>query len=214
MEYVIGSFFTKDDMPQYCYTLYSLWGNPYKKRERGFPRGQKAAAKGMILLFSAMKLHFNLNSTQRDNEITVGGYTAWYPKHNLPTTPSVQIAIHTPYFLPSPYVLGSGYQGGKAYELRVFMEFRTAYKLDIYGTLGGIRNRGPPMLNSKLEETHLLPSPYQTNCTDYLKEWRERGGKGPLISLRNDGAQSEQILLQANRLIKSWDRYISSPVLR
>ncbi|GIX68696.1 uncharacterized protein CDAR_47901 [Caerostris darwini] len=38
MEYVMGSFFTKDDMPQYCYTLYSLWGNPNKKRER-IPKG-------------------------------------------------------------------------------------------------------------------------------------------------------------------------------
>ncbi|CAL1283103.1 unnamed protein product, partial [Larinioides sclopetarius] len=69
----------------------------------------------------------------------------------LPISPSVQIAIHTPYFLPSPYDSGNNYQGGKAYELRLLMD-----------------------------ETHLLPSPYQTNCTDYLKMWRENGGKGPV----------------------------------
>ncbi|GIY71229.1 uncharacterized protein CDAR_540691 [Caerostris darwini] len=144
MEYVMGSFFTKDDMPQYCYTLYSLWGAPNKKRER-IPKG------------SIMKFHFNLNATKRSSEITVAGHTAWFPKFSLPTTPSVQIGVHTPYFLPSPYVMGSGYQGGKAYELRVLME-----------------------------ETHLLPSPYQTNCTDYLKEWRERGGKGPVNQISSD----------------------------
>ncbi|GFU95322.1 hypothetical protein TNCV_4309211 [Trichonephila clavipes] len=38
MEHVMGSFFTKNELPQYCYTLYSLWGNPDKKRER-IPKG-------------------------------------------------------------------------------------------------------------------------------------------------------------------------------
>ncbi|KAG8174167.1 hypothetical protein JTE90_021983, partial [Oedothorax gibbosus] len=28
--------------------------------------------------------------------------------------------------------------------------------------------------------TKRLPAPYRTNCTDYLKLWRENGGRGPL----------------------------------
>ncbi|GFT65986.1 uncharacterized protein NPIL_98081, partial [Nephila pilipes] len=30
------------------------------------------------------------------------------------------------------------------------------------------------------EERRLLPAPYQTNCTDYMTSWRNRGGIGPL----------------------------------
>lgn len=30
------------------------------------------------------------------------------------------------------------------------------------------------------EEKHLLPPPYQTNCTDYMSVWFERGGIGHL----------------------------------
>ncbi|XP_054713722.1 uncharacterized protein LOC129223181 [Uloborus diversus] len=33
------------------------------------------------------------------------------------------------------------------------------------------------------EETRLLPSPYESNCTDYLQTWRERGGKAPVNQL-------------------------------
>ncbi|KAG8175286.1 hypothetical protein JTE90_024403 [Oedothorax gibbosus] len=28
--------------------------------------------------------------------------------------------------------------------------------------------------------TERQPAPYRTNCTDYLKMWRENGGRGPL----------------------------------
>ena len=33
MEYVLGSFYTKDVLPQFCFTIYSKWGNPNKERE-------------------------------------------------------------------------------------------------------------------------------------------------------------------------------------
>ncbi|GBN31772.1 hypothetical protein AVEN_169556-1, partial [Araneus ventricosus] len=138
MDNVMGSFYTKDELPSYCYTMYSLWGSPNKIREQI----QKGAR---------MTLEFDLKASGRDEPITMENVTGYIPKRNLPTSPSVQIAIHTPYFLPSPFAIGSNYQGGKAYELRLLME-----------------------------ETHLLPSPYQTNCTDYLKSWRENGGKGPV----------------------------------
>ncbi|GFU95258.1 uncharacterized protein TNCV_4308571 [Trichonephila clavipes] len=46
------------------------------------------------------------------------------------------------------------------------------------------RLTGIMKLNEQLtdvsEETHLLQSPYQTHCTDYLKTWRENGGTGPI----------------------------------
>ncbi|XP_054718986.1 uncharacterized protein LOC129228332 [Uloborus diversus] len=73
------------------------------------------------------------------------------PRFNPPTNPAVQMAVHSPYFLPSPYLEGTTYQGGRAYELRLNME-----------------------------ESHLLPTPYQTNCTDYMLIWKQRGGEAPI----------------------------------
>ncbi len=32
-------------------------------------------------------------------------------------------------------------------------------------------------------EKRLLPAPYDTNCTDYVKLWRENNGTGPLNDL-------------------------------
>ncbi|GFS80952.1 uncharacterized protein NPIL_62591 [Nephila pilipes] len=136
MDHVMGSFFTKDDLPQYCYALYSLWGKPNKKRER-IPKG------------SIMRFHFYLNYSRRDKPANDTGI--WKPLFNAATNPVLQIAIHTPYFLPSPYLEGSMFEGGRSYEVRVTME-----------------------------ETHLLQEPYQTNCTDYMKMWRENEGKGPV----------------------------------
>ncbi|XP_054718982.1 uncharacterized protein LOC129228330 [Uloborus diversus] len=136
MENVLGSLYSKDDLPQYCYTIYSLWGNPEKKRT--------LLSKGAI-----MKLHFFMNQSvkyKKDGTMK--------PEYSLPSSPSIQIAVHSPYFLPSPYLEGSNYLGGRAYELRLTMS-----------------------------ETHLLPFPYQTNCTDYMTVWRERQGKAPINQL-------------------------------
>ncbi|GIY93331.1 uncharacterized protein CEXT_45861 [Caerostris extrusa] len=118
MEYVMGSFFTKDDMPQYCYTLYSLWGDPDKKRER-IPKGQNSL---LDTLFRerggnrSHKFHFNLNATKRSSEITVGGHTAWFPKFPLPTSPSVQIAVHplTSFPAPTSWAVGTREEGLRA----------------------------------------------------------------------------------------------------
>ncbi|GFY56006.1 uncharacterized protein TNIN_417871 [Trichonephila inaurata madagascariensis] len=160
MEYVMGSFFTKDELPQYCYTLYSLWGNPDKKRER-IPKG------------SIMRFHFYLNASRRGGPNPTTG--EWIPAFNTPTTPSLQIAIHSPYFLPSPYNDGSTFSGGRSYELRVLME-----------------------------ETHLLQSPYQTNCTDYLKTWRENGGTGPINQMTyvlEEGYKNSGGIIVSRRLL-------------
>ncbi|GIY40360.1 uncharacterized protein CDAR_480021 [Caerostris darwini] len=135
MEYVLGSFYTRDELPQYCYTLYSLWGNPNKTRER-FQKG------------AIMRLHFFLNASGRANP---GADGMFRPSRNLPSSPAIQIAVHSPYFLPSPYLDGTNFLAGRAYEMRLTMY-----------------------------EKHLLPAPYQTNCTNYFEEWERRNGKGPI----------------------------------
>ena len=61
-----------------------------------------------------MHFHFVLNSTLRSDDTPK-------PKYNSPGNPSVQIAIHSPYFLPSPFLDGMSYIGGRAYELRLKM---------------------------------------------------------------------------------------------
>ncbi|XP_055941740.1 uncharacterized protein LOC129971788 [Argiope bruennichi] len=73
------------------------------------------------------------------------------PAYNTLSSSSVQIAMHSPYIAASPYVSGAGLLGGKDYRIQV-----------------------------KEDEKHLLPPPYQTNCTDYMPLWKARGGIGPL----------------------------------
>ncbi|GFQ68789.1 uncharacterized protein TNCT_36741 [Trichonephila clavata] len=34
-------------------------------------------------------------------------------------------------------------------------------------------------VNIRLEKEHLLPSPYQTNCTDYVATWKNNNKTGP-----------------------------------
>lgn len=41
------------------------------------------------------------------------------PLFNPPCDPAAQIAVHSPYFLPSPYLAGTSFLGGRAYELRI-----------------------------------------------------------------------------------------------
>ncbi|GBL94223.1 hypothetical protein AVEN_163537-1 [Araneus ventricosus] len=136
MEYVLGSFYSREELHQYCYTLYSLWGQPEKKRER-FPKG------------AIVKLHFFLNASNREFPDPSDGM--FRPKYNLPSSPAIQLALHSPYHLPSPYLEGNNFLVGRSYEIRLTMS-----------------------------EKHLLPAPYQTNCTNYLEEWKLRGGKAPI----------------------------------
>lgn len=44
----------------------------------------------------------------------------WLPPiFNPPCDAATQIAVHSPYFLPSPYIAGTSFLGGRAYELRI-----------------------------------------------------------------------------------------------
>ncbi|GFU48832.1 uncharacterized protein NPIL_280331, partial [Nephila pilipes] len=70
---------------------------------------------------------------------------------NSLSSSAVQMAIHSPYFVTSPFKSGTGFLGGRDYKVKI-----------------------------KADEKHLLPSPYQTNCTDYMSRWKARGGVGPL----------------------------------
>ncbi|KFM80767.1 hypothetical protein X975_25705, partial [Stegodyphus mimosarum] len=63
----------------------------------------------------------------------------------------IQAAIHDRRRLVNPYAEGYALKGGIQYDAFVSMT-----------------------------EKELLPHPYDTNCTDYVKLWKRKGGKGPL----------------------------------
>ncbi|XP_071036403.1 uncharacterized protein [Parasteatoda tepidariorum] len=196
LTYELGPFYSNTKMPQFCYSIYSLWGNPKKKRQtikKGSDVGHSSSASpqspqrlaehlnrwflSISSLFehngqfgsarmpmrqrwfarqswptTIIHLHFQINTTQRPTpaQMDENKSLLYQPKFNLPDSSSIQLAMHSPYFLPSPYTVGDNYIGGKAYDMRVI-----------------------------LKEKHLLPAPYQTNCTDYTKTWIERDGQAP-----------------------------------
>ncbi|GFQ92602.1 uncharacterized protein TNCT_545871 [Trichonephila clavata] len=66
----------------------------------------------------------------------------------------IQIQIHDRRAVVNPFADGFGLEGGREY---------TAYV--------------------SMETQELLPPPYDTNCIDYLKMWKENNGTGPLNRL-------------------------------
>ncbi|CAL1266347.1 unnamed protein product, partial [Larinioides sclopetarius] len=62
-----------------------------------------------------------------------------------------QLSIHSPYHVPSPISEG------------LFLNMGTVYRIYV-----------------RLAEKILLPPPYKSSCTDYLTQWKENGGKGPV----------------------------------
>ncbi|GBM35943.1 hypothetical protein AVEN_31397-1 [Araneus ventricosus] len=96
-----------------------------------------------------------------------------HPAFSAFSSSTVQMAIHSPYISGSPYVSGVGFLGGKNYKVKV-----------------------------KENEKHLLPPPYQTNCTDYMPQWRARGGVGPLnqISVNRPVSDSVEIDCASNNV--------------
>nr|XP_042911175.1 uncharacterized protein LOC107447721 isoform X2 [Parasteatoda tepidariorum] len=67
-----------------------------------------------------MHLHFKTNTTQRPNPIEKINQS-YIPTYNLPDTPSIQLSVHSPFFLPSPHNGGYNYLGGRSYDLSVSM---------------------------------------------------------------------------------------------
>ncbi|GFU45078.1 uncharacterized protein NPIL_25401 [Nephila pilipes] len=86
-----------------------------------------------------------------DRHLNVSMDTVVRPKYNYPSLVVMQLGLHNNYASLSPYQNGVELLGGKQYEI-----------------------------NLKKEVKHLLPAPYQTNCTDYITMWKHRGGVGPL----------------------------------
>ncbi|GFT90716.1 uncharacterized protein NPIL_553131 [Nephila pilipes] len=66
------------------------------------------------------------------------------------TVPRIFLSVQSPYVPISPFVDG------------MFLEKNHAY-----------------MLNIRMEEVHLLESPYKTNCTDYEDLWNKNNKTGP-----------------------------------
>ncbi|GIX91796.1 uncharacterized protein CDAR_5201 [Caerostris darwini] len=77
--------------------------------------------------------------------------TLQMPKYSYPSAPSVQLVTHSPFLTASPFITGHEFLAGKDYKIKL-----------------------------KQEESHLLPPPYQTNCTNYMAEWLARRGEAPL----------------------------------
>ncbi|CAL1278092.1 unnamed protein product, partial [Larinioides sclopetarius] len=64
---------------------------------------------------------------------------------------SVHILLHEAHSLENPFTEGLTIETGKDYNV---------------------------FINQRITER--LPAPYNTNCTDYLKQWKENGGYGPM----------------------------------
>ncbi|GFW49584.1 uncharacterized protein TNCV_2843651 [Trichonephila clavipes] len=89
-----------------------------------------------------------------DRNKNVSMDTITLPKYNYPSSVAIQLGLHHNDASLSPHRNGVELLGGKQYQLTL-----------------------------KQEKKHLLPFPYQTNCTDYKKAWAERGGVGPLNAI-------------------------------
>ncbi|KAG8181643.1 hypothetical protein JTE90_015285 [Oedothorax gibbosus] len=70
---------------------------------------------------------------------------------NCMSFPAVQLSLHSRHRVDSPFVKGVNLEAGRKYRVTI-----------------------------KQDEKHLLPPPYQTNCTEYMPDWVARGGVGPL----------------------------------
>ncbi|GFT72694.1 uncharacterized protein NPIL_184831 [Nephila pilipes] len=80
-----------------------------------------------------------------------------------------QLSIHSPYHVPSPVSEG------------LFLNMGTVYRIYV-----------------KLAEKNLLPPPYKSSCSDYLKQWEKNGGTGPV---------SEKMCKEKCKLEKSLSLY-------
>ncbi|KAG8181644.1 hypothetical protein JTE90_015286 [Oedothorax gibbosus] len=136
---LIGSFYSKNDYPSFCYTLYSHWGNPEAQVEK-IKRSEK------IVLDVFVDYSYQNRTAPLD--------LVQMPKYTGISSSAIQLAIHSRYLMASPFAVGKEFIGGKQYTIKL-----------------------------KQDEKHLLPSPYQTNCTDYMKEWMAKGGTAPLNPL-------------------------------
>ncbi|GBN35074.1 hypothetical protein AVEN_6559-2-1, partial [Araneus ventricosus] len=86
-----------------------------------------------------------------DREKNINKGKIQLPRYSYPSIPSIQLVAHSPFLTASPFVSGHEFVAGKEYKIKL-----------------------------KQEERHLLPPPYETNCTNYMAEWSARNGVAPL----------------------------------
>lgn len=76
-----------------------------------------------MIFLTAMKLQFFLNISRQPRDAPHASlYESGAPGPLISPTfhrPAVQIAVHSPYFLPSPYLDGTSFLGGRNYQLRI-----------------------------------------------------------------------------------------------
>ncbi|GIX91797.1 uncharacterized protein CDAR_5211 [Caerostris darwini] len=97
-----------------------------------------------------IEIEFHVDLVDRKSKAPAD--TPVLPKFNYPAFPTAtQLVLHNNFVSVSPHRNGVDLLGGKRYQIHV-----------------------------KQEKKHLLPAPYQTNCTDYMAAWERRGGTGPL----------------------------------
>ncbi|GFS33393.1 uncharacterized protein NPIL_479751 [Nephila pilipes] len=138
---VIGSYYSDENSPSFCYTINTLWSRPHTEIQK-------------IKKSEKIQIEFFIDTTYTGGNESLDEVKR--PRFSSLSSPAVQMAIHSPYIVASPYVSGVGFLGGKDYKVKI-----------------------------KADEKHLLPPPYQTNCTDYMPQWRARGGVGPLNQIVN-----------------------------
>ncbi|GBN35062.1 hypothetical protein AVEN_6555-1, partial [Araneus ventricosus] len=97
------------------------------------------------------KIEIEFYVDQNDRNANVSLDTEVRPMWNYPESVVVKLVFHNNHVSISPNSNGVDLLGGRRYKI-----------------------------NLQQEEMHLLPAPYQTNCTDYMSEWWNRGGIGPL----------------------------------
>ncbi|GFS28474.1 uncharacterized protein NPIL_76831 [Nephila pilipes] len=111
------------EVPFNCFMLFSLHKQPNREPQK---------------VPVSTKIHLELN-------LEVSEY---HPSH---LSRGGQLAIHSPYHVPSPVSEG------------LFLNMGTIYRIYI-----------------RLAEKNLLPPPYKSKCRNYTKQWEENGGEGPV----------------------------------
>ncbi|GIY62582.1 uncharacterized protein CDAR_596311 [Caerostris darwini] len=125
-------------MPFNCYMFYSLYERPHDSPAK---------------VPTSTVIRMTLN-------IEVGEY---HPEH---LSRGAQIAIHSPYNVPSPMSDGHLLNLGAIYRFYI-----------------------------KLTSLQLLPTPYKSRCKDYMSEWYANGGRGPVTQKLISSYESKTIYM-------------------
>ncbi|KAF8787173.1 hypothetical protein HNY73_008797 [Argiope bruennichi] len=135
---VMGSYFSSTNIFNLCYTINSLWSQPYKKTLK-------------VRKSEKIEMEFYIDISDRQTNENIDSGKIQMPRYSYPSMPSIHLVTHSSFLTASPFVSGHEFITGKDYKIKL-----------------------------KQEESHLLPPPYQTNCTNYMEEWSAKNGIAPL----------------------------------